>query len=154
MTENVLTPGARVLHSAKGRTQLGTVMSVTEAADFSPRGAPRGEEVIVIVQLDDGTLVPAPVHQLSMADESQPTRIFFNPGSYMQRADAGWELVIDWSDSMQGGVLAGVIIDNPEDIPGSGAASEALDAALKRSPFYSKGEIRVLVSDPPPTEVN
>lgn len=154
MTENVLTPGARVLHSAKGRTQLGTVMSVTGAADFSPRGGPRGEELIIIVQLDDGTLVPAPMHRLSVADESQATRTFFNPAGYMERTEVGWELVIDWSDSMQGGVLAGVIVDDPRDIPESEAAGEALDAALKRSPFYSKGEIRVLISDPPPTEAN
>lgn len=153
MTENVLTPGARVLHSAKGRTQLGTVMSVTGVMEFSPV-ARLGEDFIIVVQLDDGTLVPAPMHRLSVADESQATRVFFNPSGYMERTEVGWELVIDWSDSMQGGVLAGVIIDDPRDIPDSEAAGEALDAALKRSPFYSKGEIRVLISDPPPTEVN
>jgi hypothetical protein len=141
-----LDAGSRVVYHSKDGAQLGTVLSVTETGEDFNTVTSR-DELIIVVRLDDGPVVPAPERKLSEADESQPAQVHFTPGATMTRAEGGWTLDIDFSDSLTGGVLAGVIVD---DVPERAAACEALDAAIKRSPWHHKGGFRAFVQDATP----
>lgn len=144
---DVLTAGKRVVYQGASSAQLGTVESATELADIlGGRRTSTAVEVIVVVRFDDGSIVPVPEHRLTEADESRPDVVYFTPAASMTRTKGGWELALDFSDSAQGGELAGVMVDMP--MPTTEAACEALDAALKRSPWYGKGSLRFLISDP------
>jgi hypothetical protein len=148
-----LEAGSRVVCHQRGKIpQLATVKSVTAAsADFydftGSRALTSPDGLIIIVQLDDGTLVPVPERSLTVADESRPSRVYFTPSASMTRTDSGWTLEVDFADSIQGGELAGVTVEDATHVPEGAAACEALDAAIKRSPWRHEGKLRLFIGD-------
>lgn len=123
--------GTHVVYEGNKGTHLGVVEQAESNNDIGVvSGGSKVGVPIVHVRTTTGEVIMTGPHRLTVAHLPEQSAVNFAPAASMEFVDGEWVLEIDFSDSANGGVLGGVVVDQHPDME---RAAAALDEWLKRT---------------------
>lgn len=122
--------GTRVVYQGDKGTHLGVVEKAESNSDIGVvSGGSKVGVPVLHIRTTTGEAIMTGPHRLTIAHLPEQSEVNFAPAASMRATeDDGWMLEIDFSDSLNGGVLGGVIVDGH---PDADQAAKALDEWLK-----------------------
>lgn len=122
--------GTHVVYEGTKGTHLGVVEKAESNNDIGViSGGSKVGVPVIQVRTTTGEVIMTGPQRLTVAHLPDQSEVTFAPAASMHATENGWTLEIDFSDSFNGGVLGGVVV---EQHPEAERAAEALNEWLKR----------------------